>query len=199
MPGLNGGWHIVVGRDARLKGLPQELCRLLQVLERGERTRPGPEVRDGLTQLGVVYARQGDTDYRGSVYVTLEIPPDRSSGVVASTGDALSEWVSEWMRDPSRSDKLAKLGRSGAPERHLFVIVPGVVTTAPFPVTNLLMRPDAPLPTVSPSLPPEVTHVWIMSTWAAGHGFRWSPERGWQTFATHVVPDPSPVGGCTCR
>jgi hypothetical protein len=75
--------------------------------------------------------------------------------------------------------------RSGADERHLFVIVPGFCD-APFAVADLLMQDDPPLPTVAPSLPPEVSHVWAMSTWNAGAGMRWSPEFGWQHFDKRV-------------
>ena len=69
-------------------------------------------------------------------------------------------------------------------ERHLFVIVPGLAGTAPFKVNDLLMRPSAPLSTAAPGLPDEMTHVWVMSTWSGGRGFRWYPNAGWETSAT---------------
>ena len=67
--------------------------------------------------------------------------------------------------------------RSGAEERHLFVILPGFAE-APFGAADLLMRDDAPLPTIPPTLPPRVTHAWAMSTWNTGDGMRWSAEYG---------------------
>ena len=60
-----------------------------------------------------------------------------------------------------------------------------VVATLPglaFAVGDLLMRDDAPLPTVAPELPPEITHAWVASAWDAGLGFRWAPQSGWGTF-----------------
>jgi hypothetical protein len=76
---------------------------------------------------------------------------------------------------------LEKLARSGADERHLFLILPGFAE-ARFAVIDLLMRDGAPLPDTDPELPPEVTHVWTVSTWRDGSGMRWSPDEGWLRF-----------------
>jgi hypothetical protein len=134
-----------------------------------------------LTNWGVTDAVQGETSFPGSIYVTLELPAERSGGAVAETGCALAGWIGAFLRDPDQQDVLAKLARSGASERHAFVFLPGF-TTAPFPVSDLLMRTDPPLPIEHPRLPPEVTHIWIVSMWSSGVGFRWSPGIGWLTF-----------------
>jgi hypothetical protein len=173
-PELAGGWAIHVRADARLDRLSRELPPLLQAMEQGgfaslDQVLPD-ELLAKLAELGVTRTYQSSTSFPGSIYPMIEIPPARLGGFVASTGDALSDWVSEWMIGPSRSDNIAKLRRSAALERHLFVIVPGFVGTAPFSVGDLLLRADAPLPTVRPRLPAEVTHVWVMGTWANGHG-----------------------------
>ena len=203
-PGLADGWSIHVRPDARVDLLYRELPLLLQALEQiGATNIPRQAARSPLTvradELGVVSAYQGGTSVPGSVYVMPEIPPDRRVGWVAPTGNSLSEWVAEWIIEPSRSDDIEKLRRSAARERHLFVIVPGISSTAPFSVTDLLRRADAPLPTVSPKLPSEVTHVWVMSGWSGGQGFRWSLDDGWQRFANDAVLDLSALAGCTCR
>jgi hypothetical protein len=85
------------------------------------------------------------------------------------------------MHQPENAHNLKKLGRSGAPERHMFIVIPGFPDT-PFGVTELLTRDDAPLPSLPPKLPSEVTHVWAASTWGVGYGMRWSPARGWEAF-----------------
>lgn len=99
---------------------------------------------------------------------------------------------------PSRSGNLTKLARAASDERHLFVIVPGLAGTAPFEVNDLLIRPGAPLPTATPSLAGEVTHVWVMSTWSEGRGFRWSPDAGRETSGNDAALDAAAVLNCRC-
>lgn len=131
--------------------------------------------------LGIVHSSQGETEYPGSIYITLSLPHERSGGFVSDTGDGLASWVGDFLCQPDQQDVLDKLERSNALERHAFVFLPGF-STAPFSASDLLMRNDAPLPTASPRLPPEVTHVWAVSTWSSGAGFRWSPSGGWTRF-----------------
>ena len=42
------------------------------------------------------------------------------------------------------------------------------------------------LPDADPDLPPEVTHIWVVSTWDSGAGMRWAPDAGWSRFAKGV-------------
>jgi hypothetical protein len=176
----------------RAKKLLRQLPELLRGLERDVRgdVRGDKASMDQSSvlagQLSIIQAVRVTTDYPGSIYV---MPPEQLSqmgGYSPTTGDPLAEWLSEWIPDPSRADNLGKLARSGASERHLFVLVPGF-NPAPFAVNDLLIAPEAPLPTIAPTLPAEITHVWTMSTWSSGNGFRWSPESGWERF-TKVAP-----------
>lgn len=193
---IQGGWWVSLDPlVARARRLGRELPDLLGQLEKMEvrelrpgRTRltPGPfDAR--ATELGIVSAGQSGTDFPGSVYITLDLPTERSGGFVADTGDALAIWIGDYLHEPETQDVRDKLRNSGADERHAFVYLPGF-TTAPFSASDLLMRNGAPLPTIPPRLPAEVTHVWAVSTWASGDGFRWSPEGGWSKFGK-VHPD----------
>ncbi|MEV4483635.1 hypothetical protein [Micromonospora coxensis] len=187
-PDLMGGWMVTLLPSAPRKGLRSRLPIMLSELERcGVRDVRRYRCSTGgsaamLAQLGVVAAHQGETDYPGSIYITIELPLERSGGWVADNGDALAEWVSRWVLESHEADNLRKLEGSGASERHLFVILPSF-TTAPFAAAELLMREGAPLPTVPPTLPLAVTHLWVMSTWSAANGFRWSPDDGWSRFS----------------
>ncbi len=89
--------------------------------------------------------------------------------------------MAEFLRAPKRRDVLDKLARSGRSERHAFILLPGFAE-APFGVTDLLMRESPPLPLTDPQLPEEVTHVWLVSGWASGRGFRWCRTSGWGFF-----------------
>lgn len=123
------------------------------------------------------------TDFPGSIYLTIERSPERTGGVVDSTGSAVPGWVRDFLLDPHQSDVLGKLARSGASERHAFILVPGF-SIAPFGVVDMLWRDERDaVPTTSPHLPEQVTHVWLMAFWSIGSGLRWSPDSGWERFA----------------
>jgi hypothetical protein len=95
-------------------------------------------------------------------------------------GSGVTGAGSQTSRRPATAGTERRLHRDRESGRrlHLFVIVPGLAGTALFEVKDLLIRPGAPLPTATLSLPAEVTHVWVMSTWSEGRGFRWSPDAG---------------------
>ena len=147
-------------------------------LQRSARTLAWERAAD---DLGIVSMGQSGTAFPGSIYVTLDLPAERTGGIVADTGDALAAWVGDFLEGHERQDVRHKLLRSGADERHAFLILPGFAEVG-FGVIDLLMRDDAPLPEAEPALPVEVTHVWVVSTWSSGHGMRWAPDQGWSYF-----------------
>ncbi|MEO7803425.1 MAG: hypothetical protein ABIS18_03055 [Actinomycetota bacterium] len=186
--GIRGGWMISAEPSSKVKRLRSELPKLLSTLEsqgidsisvEDWRTSERPEVKYARS-LGVATARQGGTDFAGSIYLTVQLPIERSAGFVADDADAAAAWIGTFLREPEQSDVLVKLSHSGCNERHAFVILPGF-TSAPFPVFDLFIRDEAPLPTINPDLPPEVTDVWIVSTWTSGQGLSWS-KSGWRRF-----------------
>lgn len=188
-PALTGGWLVCVKPSARAKDLIRYLPDLLRDLERNaRRVASGNQASTDQAsvfagQLGIVQALQGPTARPGSIYIMPpERPLDQMAGYSPSTGDPLARWLSEWVSNPSRTDNLRKLERSSAPEHHLFILVAGFDSES-FAVSDLLIAPDAPLPTIPPVLPAEITHVWTASTWDSGDGFRWSPDKAWERFA----------------
>jgi hypothetical protein len=187
-PTLAGGWLVHVKPSARAKNLAHQLPGLLRNLEgNSRRAVSGDQAStDHATaiagQLGIVQAQQVPTERPGSIYVMPpERPLEQMGGCSPFTGDPLARWLSEWVSTPSRTDNVRKLKRSGAPERHLFILVSGF-DSGSFAVSDLLIAPDAPLPTIPPTLPAEITHVWAASTWDSGDGFRWSTDAGWERF-----------------
>lgn len=191
VPNLHGGWMVRLKPTARGKRLLKELPTFLAELEQHRITeipiqRQPQEGRESLETrariLGIVSGTQSRTDFPGSIYLTIDQPPERISGAVDSTGSAVSSWVREFLMNPHQSDVLGKLARSGAKERHAFVLVPGL-SSAPFGVVDMLWRPqDDVVPATPPHLPDEVTHVWLMTFWTVGSGLRWSPEGHWERF-----------------
>jgi hypothetical protein len=193
-PGLVGGWLVRILASAQARELEKHLPGLLQDLEQEGRkviwgnlaSADALSARAG--RLRVVEALQSPTDRLGSIYV---MPPEGSAdqigGYSPPTGDPLAEWLGKWLADPKRADNVYKLVSADVDERHIFVVVPGF-TSVPFAVNDLLVAPSAPLPTIPPGLPAGITHVWAMSTWDSGDGFRWSPGRGWTRFDKVPLP-----------
>lgn len=188
---IRGGWMVQLTPTARAKRLLKELPALLKELESqpiadGLNQRRRHEVADSIdsrTQaLGIVSMSQHSTNFPGSIYLTISQPHERVGGAVDCTGSAVPGWVRDFLLDPHQSDVLSKLARSGASQRHAFILVPGF-TSAPFGVVDMLWRDvDDVVPTTSPDLPDQVTHVWLMAFWTIGSGLRWSPDRGWDRF-----------------
>lgn len=196
-PGLRGGWFLTLSPTASARRLRAELPSLLADLEASgvaEFSGAGDwraRSDDRAERLRIVHGAQGGTSRPGSIYFTIELPLEQSGGAVPETGDPVAAWVSEWTKDPVRSDNLSKLGRSHCQERHLVVILRGFSGT-PFGVAGLLMRDGAPLPEIDPELPAEVTHLWVWSGWNSGDVFRWTRQLGW-TRASKLT-DRSAVG-----
>lgn len=188
VPELRGGWMIMLTPRARANRLRRELPQLLAGFE----TAGVQQVSFGLwedevltdpaAQLGVMSAHQSGTNFPGSIYLSIEQPSERTGGAVPETGDPLAVWLTEWAAQPSEAANLNKLRRSGADQRHLFVLLPGFAT-GPFQLTDLLMRPSAPSQRSRPRLPDGLTHIWAMSTWTTGDGFAWSAASQWTRFA----------------
>jgi len=188
---LQGGWMLTLEPTARAKRLLTELPAFLRELEgqgvteiRSHRRRLElPESIEGRARtLGIVSANQSSTNFAGSIYFSIEQPCDRAGGAVDSTGSAVPSWVREFLLDPHQRDVLGKLARSGASERHAFILVPGL-TSAPFGVVDMLWRDeDDVVPTAAPDLPDQVTHVWLMAFQTIGSGLRWSHDSGWERF-----------------
>ena len=143
--------------------------------------RAGGPLDDAAAVLGIARASRGETEFPGSIYVIPDLPPERTGGLVPDTGEPLAQWLGDWISDPSQDHNIKKLSESDARERHIVVVV-AALTTAPFPVIDLLLRPDAPTPTSAPAVPYPITHVWVMSTWTSGAFFGWSRQTGWRRF-----------------
>jgi hypothetical protein len=201
VPGIRGGWLASLLPSARGRRLFLELPGLLSELEAaGEicvAVVPEEELL-GAQQaraagLGVTSLVQSGTDFPGSVYFTIDLPLEQSAGFVAHNGDAIADWVGRYLAESQQADVLAKLARSRAQERHAFVLIPGF-TTAPFAVSELLMRSQPAPPRVAPSLPEVVTHAWVVPMWHDRPGYYWAAEAGWSSIRTPSDPLPDRPG-----
>ncbi|MCW3159567.1 hypothetical protein [Micropruina sonneratiae] len=176
-PDLVGGWSIAARPTARVNKLRTALPEILRDMERNgvcEVDEWGREAHASrLRSLGVVEAHQGPTTFPGSIYLTVDLPSERLGGAVPDSGNDLASWVGEWLALPEQRHNLDKLRRADRDEQHMAILFPGF-TTAPFVATDVLMRPNGPLPSITPELPPGINHLWLMSTWSTGDVFHWT-------------------------
>lgn len=160
--------------SAKAKRIKSHLPSFLKELEmQGVRTvrprfRASSDFEKRATDLGISHLIQSETtSFPGSIYLTIDLSSEKSGGMVPEKGDALAEWIGDWLSRPEQQHNVVKLRSADVDERHVFVIVPSFAD-APFQVVDLLSREEAPLPTVPPALPDAITHLWCVSTAASG-------------------------------
>jgi hypothetical protein len=186
-PGLAGGWRVRAQPTARLKSaLPAFLLALEQAGLSEYRARDRAPSLTVDAPPGLERALQWPTGFPGSIYAAPVVATNEMVGYAAPTAEALAGWIGDFLADARRADVRRKLAGSGAAQRHAFAIVPGS-SGVPFSVLELLLRDDPPLPEEAPDLPPEVSDVWIVSSWDSGVGFRWSSaEATWRPFSKQL-------------
>ncbi len=179
---LTHSWTLVVSATCRVDDLAPRAVELLAGLESsGYGAGSGilsvlstadPNCAD-LARLGVVeaYARKPGEDEAGSIRLLaegIEAPYDTDF-------DAVGAWINEVLASARLEDVRLKLAATAAAERHVFL---GVTFSSPGEVFFALARGKSLLP--PPTLPAEVTHLWIMrATSPGGRCLHWSPSEGW--------------------
>jgi len=189
IPSLAGGWLVTVQVPTRANSLFRDLPDFLGQLEAmgirhfdSRSANLPPALMAIATANRIAHATQSGTAFPGSVYFTF----DPKASYVPDTA-VLVDWVSSFLAASETRDVRKKLVESGASERHVFVLLPPF-SLAPDGAPEILLDESPTLPSEPPSLPSEITHVWLTSTWSAGHGMRWSPDRGWSLF-TKLQPE----------
>lgn len=185
---LVGGWLVMLQPMARARELKANLPRLLGMLEnRGiAYSQRAIDVDQALRGMGIVSTRQSATSVPGSIYLTIAQETERIGGWVSERSEGLVPWLNDWLVSADQAHNLQKLAQADVDERHLCILFPGF-TTAPFDVVHELMRDDVREPATAPTLPPPLTHVWMISGWDTGSVLTYSPD-GWR-----VHPKPSPA------
>lgn len=125
---IKGDWIVEIAPTARVKAVKKGIELLLQEIEsRGLENVyvdyrlewQDAELFRKFDSLNITHALCYSQQGSGKVHLTMP----GNGGAVDDRGRALPGWVGEFLRDPLRQDVLGKLQRSGAPERHAFLIV----------------------------------------------------------------------------
>lgn len=180
---VRGDSTVEIAPTARVKAVKKGLEQLLQELEnRGyynvyvdyRLEWQDAELFGKFESLNIRHALCYSQQGTGKVYLGMP----GTGGAVDDQGRALPGWMGEFLRDPSRQDVLGKLQRSGAPNRHAFLIV--TFMGAPWEVESYLTGGLEHLPGQPPDLPPPVTGVWVVSG-MGNKGIRWDGS-SWRAF-----------------
>jgi len=188
---LGRSWQITVGRGTHLRRLEAELEHLLMDLEQAGETfervatlnvlkaSSHPTVRR-LVELGVVMLTSAP-----SAYGVVRLYPEGITGPAVRKWEPVLDWIAETLTSPRLADVRAKLAGTNADERHVFL---GVTYTSPSDVFFALTIDEQTLPLEDPTLPPEITHLWLMNT-PIERCIAWFPDRGWFDPIWHWVTD----------
>lgn len=187
LPELASGWAISLADDARVKDAtrPEVLRQLLSEIEaRGLRyAHDLGDFRDPLTKelqsLGIASVYRLGKEKAGTVLVMAG-----AYGGAGWDGQAIDLWLEGFIASPQGVNKLGKLGRAEAAERHLAIVLdsfsqPGMGIYLMLTARHERGAADADYGVPSFSPPDPVTHIWLLPMVQSGEKLRWARGSGW--------------------
>jgi hypothetical protein len=177
VPGLASLWAVRLTDDARVKDISRHRGKLRQILSDLE--------VDGVQSianippmraLGIASAFRLSTRRAGVVIST-----DAYAGF-AWQGPVIDTWLADFLASPQGVNKLEKLRRARASERHLVIVLDSFSQPGLGIPLGLSSRRDAGgSEYVMPSfiLPEPLTHLWLLPMVLDWEGLHWTRGRGW--------------------
>jgi hypothetical protein len=177
-----GQWMVSLSRGASIKNLYRELPSLIgDLLAQGETQLmiqgtwpPGPTA-DSARRLGIEdMSRVNNSSPARAIFFM-----PGSGGVVPQDPNVIVTWIDEVVADSRYLDMTSKLLKLSADERHIFIMSGGLT---PFGVEEGLGRLDQALPTIGPTVPKGITHVWVASRFKFNEESSlglWRSSSGW--------------------
>ncbi len=178
-------WQAHLGRSCNLRTLEDQAPALLAQLESAglffdrhceldDHTRAGDVAIDKLARLGItsLYSRPllADEEPR------LQIIPEGTGGFAKDDWSGFQYELSSILHGTALGDVRSKLAACVASERHIFL---GLTMTSSWDLNYWLKAEQKRLPTASPELPWEATHLWIWGMYPIGRVLGWFPGQGW--------------------
>jgi hypothetical protein len=196
LPNSESLWLVGLAAGARVSAIkPGELRRLLGELEASGQWRAYDvgDYRDPfvarLGALGIesVYAVKAKAGSEGKVMVRAG-----TYGGLGWDGAAIDQWLGKFLDSDRGKNKLSKLGRAQAADRHLAIVLDPFSPAGmgiPLALTARHERgaADYALPSFLPPKP--LTHVWLLPAFTATEdALRWTRDGGWEVL-TQTPPD----------
>lgn len=208
LPADEASWYISIRHNANLKRIRELAPALLRSLPAGD-LREGVVPADTWA-AGQDHADQLEALATLGVAYLAAIPDHHGAIVIRTNGwstwdDAIDmlPWIARVLE--REHDVSTKLGEHGGLQRHAFIwatigsayAVTEALTAADAPPLDRAPGPeidedlleavfgpfddvDEPAILGDPTLPSEITHLWIASTLSRRHAFHWSPDGGWE-------------------
>jgi hypothetical protein len=199
-PELGRVWFIGLARRISFAKLDRELPLLFGRLEQAgvalnAFSVGGPQLANSdnaelrqLHELGIA-----DVTSRATQVVDGQREPARIlmyaagiSGPAEISWPAFIDWVNEILMSDLLKNKREKLARTQANERHLFL---GISYTTDWAGFLPLSEDQMSVPEEAPSMPSDITHLWIMNFQTPGRCLVWYPELGWRDTRQHWKTD----------
>jgi hypothetical protein len=192
-------WMVRLAAGARVNAIkPDKLRRLLSELEANGRRRvqnigdPRDPFVTQLRALGIewVSAVPANAGSEGKVLVR-----PGSYGGWGWDGPAIDQWLEKFLASNQGANKLSKLGRAAATERHLVIVLDSFSPAGIGIPLGLQTRrepgaADYALPTILP--PDPLTHCWLLPAFAeTWDGLRWTRDGGWAVVDALRLPPAS--------
>jgi len=190
VPGSKALWVVGLAAHAKVKKLRHaDLQRLLNDLEAAGRDRVldigdyrDPFV-DRLVALGIesVYSTRAKAGSEGMVLVRAGTYFGRGWD-----GPTTDQWLSELLASDQGRNKLGKLARANAAERHLVIVLDAFSQACMGVSLGLTARHERGaaeygLPSLVHLAP--LTHLWLLPRFSAtDESLRWAPDSGWTVF-----------------
>ena len=190
LPDSSSLWVVSLTAGARVKNISHEqLRRLLSDLEaQGRKSALNfGDYRDRfverLRELGIesVYRLEAKAGYEGTVLVQPGV-----YGVWGWDGSAIDAWLANFLASDQGINKLEKLERAIAVERHLVIVLDAFSQAGMGISVGLTAQYErGPAEYARPSLvpPKPLTHLWLLVALRNWGGLRWAHDSGWGVLA----------------
>lgn len=168
-------WWVRLSGRSKVKELRRRLPMLLST-DTIDRAAARQLAEMGVTVDGPAIPRPGQT---GGIHL---IP----AGIMGSANPvwaSFMDWLAAFLASSETADVRRKLAATNAPERHAFIGASFTTDGDAFFALHEEGRPE--LPASSPTLPPEITHLWVWTTPGIGRCLAWFPDTGWIDVSDH--------------
>jgi len=168
-------WRVRLSGRSKVKELRRTLPALLDVdtIDQGTMQQLA---RMGVTVDGPGIPRPGQT---GGIHLL----PAGIKGSATPVWASFLDWLAAFLASGETADVRSKLAATNAPERHAFVGASFTTNGDVFFALHEEGRPE--LPATNPTLPPEITHLWVWTTPGIGRCLAWFPDTGWIDVSDH--------------